>query len=72
MYRTSPIKTGQIYVREGKQITTRAGTIVGAVRFAGHNSTPGDATANGYDYYSGDVAAVHSLARLIVIADHKE
>jgi len=72
MYRTSPIKSGQIYVREGKQFTTRAGTVVGAMRFGGHDFAAGDANANGYDYYSGGVAAVHSLAPLNVIAGHKE
>ena len=62
MYRTSPIKSGQIYVRVGKQFTTREGPVVVAVRFGGHDFLAGDASANGYDYYSGGVAAVHSLA----------
>jgi len=42
------------------------------MRFGGHNYSQGDATANRYDYYSGGVAAVHSLAPIKVIAGHKE
>ena len=72
MYRTSPIKSGQICVREGNQFTTRAGTVVGAMRFGGHAYSQGDATANRYDYYSGGDAAVHSLAPINLIAGHKE
>lgn len=72
MYRTSPIKTGQICVWVGKRFSTRAGTVVGAVRLGGLNYTQGDATANRYDYYSGGVVAVRSLASLNVIAGHKE
>ena len=72
MYRTSPIKSGQISVREGKQLTTRAGTIVGAVRFAGNSFSPGDVIAIRYDYYSGSVPAVHPLASINMIAGYKE
>jgi hypothetical protein len=42
------------------------------MRFAGYDFEAGGATANRYDYYSGGVAAVHSLAPLNVIACHKE
>ena len=72
MYRTSPIKSGQICARAEKQFTTQAGTVIGAVQFDGHDFAAGNASANGYDYYSGGVAAVHSLAPLNVIAGHKE
>jgi hypothetical protein len=72
MYRTSPIKSGQISVGVEKKVTTQAGTIVGAVRFGGHDFTPGDAIANGYHYYSGGAAEVRSLAPINVMAGHKE
>ncbi len=57
---------------EEQPFTTRAGTIVGAVRFDGHDFTAGHMIANGYDYYSGGIAEVHPLAPINVIAGHKE
>lgn len=72
MYRTSPIKSGQICLRVGKQFTIHAGTVVGAVRFGGHDFLAGDPITNRYDYYSGGVAAVRSLAPINAIAGHKE
>jgi hypothetical protein len=72
MYPTSPIKSGQMYAREGKQFATHAGTVAGAVPFGGYDFPRGNPNASGYDYYSGGVAAVRSLAPLNVIAGHKE
>jgi hypothetical protein len=61
MYRTSLIKSGQMYVQSGKDSSANGGTVAGAVRFPDAICN-GNAGANGYDYYSGDVAAVRSLA----------
>ena len=67
-----PDQNGANMRKEEQQITSLAGAIVGAVRFGGYDSTPGESTVKGYDYYSIDAAAVRSPASLNVIAGHKE